>query len=228
MAISIVESPPYKNNHRRFTVFFFDTQITTVVTSIPSVVRRWLCSTRYIYCDCHHLRNLVVGLGVQWTPNRYAGDFQPAATLQLCVGRRCLIFQLTHAVDVPVFLRRFLTDQRNTLVGLWNHSDAKKLQDSKHHLEVGELLDLRHYAVSKDGESLHLSPIETIVEKCLGLDVKFDREISRSDWNNYNLSGEQILQACVDAHVSFLIGKDLKAWELRSSSSTDVDSETSS
>lgn len=80
----------------------------------------------------------------------------------------------------------------------------------------------------KNGESLHLSPIEIIVEKCLGLDVKFDREISRSDWNNYNLSREQILQACVDAHVSFLLGKDLKAWELWSSSSMDVDSETSS
>nr|GMC66802.1 Werner Syndrome-like exonuclease [Ipomoea batatas] len=39
---------------------------------------------------CHHLRDLIVGLDIEWHPNT-SGDFKPpapAATLQLCVGFR--------------------------------------------------------------------------------------------------------------------------------------------
>lgn len=92
MVISIVESLCYKNYQRRYTIDLFRTQITTVVTSTPSVVRKWLHSTRYICHDSHPIGNLIFGLGVQWALNPYAGDFQAAATLQLCVGNCCLIF----------------------------------------------------------------------------------------------------------------------------------------
>lgn len=81
-------------------------------------------------------------------------------------------------------------------------------------MEVGELLDMRHYAFSKrTGERLNRSSRETIMGEYLGYYMQFDREISRSNWDNYNLSLEQIMQAYVDALVSFLIGNDLFFWK---------------
>ncbi|KAL7178328.1 hypothetical protein ACSBR2_031475 [Camellia fascicularis] len=199
-------------NHQTFIINFNGARIATTVTSTPSVVRKWLRTTL-----CHRrriLHHLVVGLGVQWLPGYRTN---PAATLQLCVGRRCLIFQLLHSDSVPNLLRRFLLNPRNTFVGLWNHSDADKLLNSKHALGMfREPLDLRQHAFSKvNGRSLEQASRETIVEEYLGYrGVRFDDQIGRSEWDNKDLSSMQVLQACVDSYISFLIGKDLKAWEI--------------
>ena len=88
--------------------------------------------------------------------------------------------------------------------------------NSKHELYMlcGPL-DLRLYAVSKaTGRSLTQESRDMIVKECLGEDVEFDRWISRSEWDDEELSLKQILQACVEAYASFEIGKDLRAWEL--------------
>ncbi|KAH7843995.1 hypothetical protein Vadar_023240 [Vaccinium darrowii] len=104
--ISITEEYQLSPNHLRFTIDFHGTPFTTTLTSTPKVVRKWLQTTLHRNpCHRHHL---VVGLGVQWRPDYYPGHESPAATLQLCVGRRCLIFQLLHSPTVPNLLRRFL------------------------------------------------------------------------------------------------------------------------
>ncbi|XP_057470537.1 uncharacterized protein LOC130759434 [Actinidia eriantha] len=215
MTISITEDTALSSpNHRMFTVDFNGTPVATNVTSSPKIVRKWLRTT--LHFRRQHRHRLVVGLGVQWRPTFRSGEDSQAATLQLCVGRRCLIFQLIHSDTVPNFLRRFLVNPNHTFIGMWNHSDAKSLMNSKHELYMlREPLDLRLYAVSKStGRSLTQESRETIVKECLGEDVGFDRWISRSEWDDEELSLNQILQACVEAYSSFEIGKDLRAWEL--------------
>lgn len=61
---------------------------------------------------------LVVGMGVQWRPSFTRGVRNPAATLQLCVGRHCLIFQLIHADYIPEELTIFLGDDEITFAGI--------------------------------------------------------------------------------------------------------------
>ncbi|KAG5555326.1 hypothetical protein RHGRI_012758 [Rhododendron griersonianum] len=179
MAISITENyPRVSQNHLRFTIDVHGTPFTTTVTSDPEVVRKWLRTTLYRYARFRH--RLVVGLGVQWRPASYRGEKPPVATLQLCVGRRCLIFQLRYSPTVPNLLRHFLKDPNHTFVGMWNHSDAEKLlESSEHELEMARKPESPRGVEARRAET-----------PCQG-----------------------VLYAAVDAYCSFLIGKDLRAWE---------------
>ncbi|KAI4344764.1 hypothetical protein L6164_011955 [Bauhinia variegata] len=210
MAIRIEECASSDSKRRHFIVHLHGTEINVTVTANSSVVRKWISST--LYLRRHVLYCFVVGLGVQWTPG---GRDAPADVLQLCVGRRCLIFQLAHADYVPNALRKFLSDSRFTFVGFHNHSDRQKLLISKHRLEmVKNPLDLRLSVESQDDEiDLTSASVEKIVKECLGFDgVSLRREISMSDWDDEVLSNDQVLQACLDAHCAFEIGKNIKAW----------------
>ncbi|VVA97377.1 unnamed protein product [Arabis nemorensis] len=96
---------------------------------------------------------LVVGVGAQWTPAWYyyadsppesyysdsppESDYNfspPVDTLQLCVGNRSIVIQLSHCDRVPNILHIFIEDQETTFVGVWNSQDARKLEESKHQL----------------------------------------------------------------------------------------------
>ncbi|KAI4335003.1 hypothetical protein L6164_013692 [Bauhinia variegata] len=211
MVIRIVECARSYANRRDFIVDLHGTHIDVTVTANAYVVKKWITST--LYLRRQELHHLVVGLGVQWTPGWRE---TPADTLQLCVGRRCLIFQLAYADYVPNVLRRFLSDNRFTFVGFYNHSDRLKLMISKHRLEMArDPLDLRFYAESEDEESLKFASVEEIVKECLGFDgVRLRREISMSNWDVEFLSDDQVLQACLDAHCAFEIGKNIGAWRI--------------
>jgi len=173
------------------------------ITANATVVKHWLATTlhnsrRYLYLNC-----LVVGLGVHWTPGP---NDPPVDTLQLCVGRRCLIFQLAHANRVPSNLRTFLNNPNHNFVGFWNHSDRRKLKQSRFQLEMcTDPLDLRLFF-----ENLAQASVEEIVQKCLGYQISQPREIGRSRWRDFLLSDDQITYAAVDAFCAFLIGRNFK------------------
>ncbi|KAK8548859.1 hypothetical protein V6N13_054373 [Hibiscus sabdariffa] len=201
---------PNPNSFRTFTVTFFSTPITTTVTATPSVVRDWLYRVLRTHSSRRH--KLIVGLGVQWNP--FSSDHPPpAATLQLCIGRQCLIFQLLHADSVPLSLRRFLDDPRNTFVGVWNHFDSAKLYWSHHELSISRLVDAHDVAADRYGLSRQLS-MEKLAQTFLGaVGVKKPERIGASAWDAYWLSNEQVQYACVDAYVSFELGKTMKLWD---------------
>ncbi|KAL1204776.1 hypothetical protein V5N11_017385 [Cardamine amara subsp. amara] len=147
-------------------------------------------------------------------PGSYYSD-HPADTLQLCVDNRCLIIQLSNCDYVPDELRSFLADPGTTFVGVWNNKDAEKLAESSHQLEIGELLDIRHYVRDSEGRSLRGCSFEVIVEECMGYQgVRLDPDISMSDWSVYYLHHDQILQASLDAYVCFQLGVWVRLWEV--------------
>ncbi|KAF7806809.1 exonuclease mut-7-like protein [Senna tora] len=204
--ISLLE---HQSRFRTYTADIFGTTLTITVTSTPSIVKRWLFST--LYFRRRHLHHLIVGLGVQWTAADVFRRDPPAETLQLCIGRRCLVFQLAHAVRVPTILRRFLMDPRYTFVGFWNNLDKEKLRITNHRVEMRRKpLDLRNFVVGWDGGELVQASRERIVEECLGFrGVTFSEEIGRSEWNTEILSSRQILQASIDPYGQFHVGEDL-------------------
>lgn len=62
-------------------------------------------------------------------------------------------------------------------------------------------------------DELQCASMETLASDVLGLDgVEKRGDIAKSRWDVRHLSEEQVQYACVDAHVSFEIGKVLKAW----------------
>jgi hypothetical protein len=192
---------------RIFRVLFFDRSIHVTVTSTPSEVRRWLKNAMHRFRIDVRRRRLVVGLGVQWTPSS-----DSAATLQICIGNLCLVFQLHHAPRVPLYLRRFLSDSDHTFVGVWNYNDQDMLRRSKHRLRVPRLVDIRDVVEEKKGWSRQLS-METLSEDLLGFkDVTKPAWVRRSDWEAYWLEEEQVQYAAVDAYLSFRMGKALHVW----------------
>ncbi|KAF7806808.1 exonuclease mut-7-like protein [Senna tora] len=200
-------------------IFYVDVGTTTVIVTVTSsgaAVKEWLSTTRFI----HHRRRhrLVVGVGVQRTVEETYRSYPPADTLQLCVGRRCLIFQLAHADFIPAVLRKFLLNPSNTFVGFWNQQDAKRLRICRHSLQMWRTpLDVRMMVAEEEGPGSELwkAKREIIIRQWLGFeDVTFSDEIGRSNWGREVLSYDQIVQSCRDAFCAFLIGRNLRAWDL--------------
>ncbi|KZV14929.1 Werner Syndrome-like exonuclease [Dorcoceras hygrometricum] len=109
MAMGIVDSQLRSNTHKTYDVHFFGDSIHTTVTHDPEVVSRWISD---LDSD-----KRIVGLDVEWRPCFNRNTSNPAATLQLCVGRRCLIFQLLHSRIVPPSLIGFLSNPSYTFSG---------------------------------------------------------------------------------------------------------------
>ncbi|XP_010246673.1 PREDICTED: uncharacterized protein LOC104589900 [Nelumbo nucifera] len=193
--------------HRAFTVNFFGNKIRTIVTTNFAVVKKWVYKIRYFYRARRD--QLVIGLGVQWPVN----DPSQSYTLQLCVGRHCLVLHLFYTRYVPRIFHRFLADGRNTFVGIWNYNDEIKLRKSQQKLLVSRLVDVRCVAAARMDMSLQAS-METLAEAILGREgVNKHIEIATSDWGRGFLSKEQVLYACLDAFASSEIGKKLEAWD---------------
>ncbi|KAM3411436.1 hypothetical protein ACQJBY_003220 [Aegilops geniculata] len=162
------------------------------VTSHPAVARRWVHTTRWR--NGGRLRSsagLIVGMGVQ----------RPA-TLQLCCGRRCLVFQIgkAGAGGVPLILQRFLEDARVDFFGYNVLSDCRKL--SAHYgVRVACPRELR--LVTGMGNA----SMESMAEQVLGWrGVKKARRVSTGNWDVSTLSKKQVRYAATDAFVSYCLG----------------------
>jgi ribonuclease D len=187
-------------------VAFQGHSIKTTVTSSGTAVKRWLREIRYMYRWVYH--KLIVGLDVEWRPS-YSSVQNPAALLQLCVGRRCLIFQLLHADYIPDALDEFLGDPGFRFVGVGVQEDANRL-DNDHRLRVATTVDLRGLAA--DGMQmpwLRQAGLKGIASAVMGANIEKPQKVRVGPWDAYELSDEQINYACIDAFVSFEVGRKL-------------------
>ncbi|KAK8466488.1 LOW QUALITY PROTEIN: hypothetical protein PHAVU_008G109900 [Phaseolus vulgaris] len=196
------------NSHRNlYNVTFHSDTILTLLTSNPSesipgsdILRR------------HRRRStLLIGLDIEWRPNFRRGMNNPVATLQLCVGRRCLVFQILHAPFIPASLVSFLGDAKHTFVGVGIQGDVQKLLEDCS-LRVANFVDLRSLAVEKlSDRMLNTAGLKTLGLRVLGVAVDKPKKITKSRWDNVLLSAEQVQYAAVDAFVSFEIGRRLSS-----------------
>ncbi|CAN6209115.1 unnamed protein product [Urochloa humidicola] len=187
--------------------------VQTTVTARPAVARRWVYVTLWRERRrLHSAAGLTVGLGVQWTPPfRFrcrlpAGAEPRPGTLQLCVGNRCLVFQLARAGGgaVPQILRRFLSDGRVTFAAYNVGSDRRKLR-VHHGLEVESALELRGAAAGMAGNA----SMAAMADRLLGIRrgvVEKPEKVSTSRWDGAILSREQVRYAAVDAYISCRLG----------------------
>ncbi|KAJ4956443.1 hypothetical protein NE237_013226 [Protea cynaroides] len=188
-------------------ITFFEDNILCTVTSTSSVVEQWISSIKRIHH--RHLNNLIIGLDIEWRPNFRRGVNNPVAILQLCVGRRCLIFQILHCDRIPRSLLVFLNDRNYTFVGVGIEKDVDKLfQD--YYLLVSGMKNLGFLAAEKlDRKELKRSGLKTLAWEVLGKELEKPQHITLSHWDDYELSYDQVHYACIDAFVSFEIGRTL-------------------
>ncbi|KAG5551937.1 hypothetical protein RHGRI_010142 [Rhododendron griersonianum] len=196
---------PY-HSYKLYDVTFFDDTIKTLVTHTPCIVGTWISDIEHL--NRRRLRDLVVGLDVEWRPN---SNTNPAATLQLCVGLNCLIFHLIFAPRMPKSLVNFLADEDYTFVGIGIEKDVHKLRED-YGLKVRNWVDLRWLAARelRDRQLRNVGLVK-LAREVLGKEFVKPRHVTLSDWDDVWLSREQIQYACVDAFVSFEIGRCLDA-----------------
>ncbi|MFS7949622.1 putative DNA helicase [Helianthus anomalus] len=195
------ELPDY--THNLYDVTFFHHTISTIVTDTPSFVDTWIS-------DTHRLNHSpIVGLDVEWRPNQSRNIENPVATLQLCNGHRCLIFQILHAPSVPQSLKNFLRNPNYTFTGVGIESDVEKLVED-YNLGVEKMVDVRTLAAEAYGvRELKNAGIKSLTERVLGKEVSKPKGVTLSRWDNQWLTPAQVQYACVDAFLSFEIGRVL-------------------
>ncbi|RDX68590.1 Werner Syndrome-like exonuclease, partial [Mucuna pruriens] len=201
--ISVVDHFLPYDTHNLYDVTFHTNTIHTLLTSDPSFVDTWLSN------NTHSRSGLMVGLDIEWRPNTQRNMDNPVATLQLCVGPHCLVFQILHSPSVPPSLVSFLADPNVTFLGVGINADVEKLLED-YNLHVASVRDLSSLAAEKLGDrELNRAGLKTLGLRVLGLEVEKPQRISRSRWDNPWLTAQQVQYATVDAFLSYEIGRRL-------------------
>ncbi|KAG6413707.1 hypothetical protein SASPL_126421 [Salvia splendens] len=209
---AIVDHKLPNQTHNTYDVTFFGDSVFTTLTWDPSIVSQWISGVEAVYRRHIDAGHLIVGLDVEWRPSFQRHVTNPAATLQLCVGRRCLIFQLIHSPSVPPSLVAFLANPRHTFVGIGIAEDLKKLQKDYRFGFNTNPVDLRELAAERYGRpDLKNSGVKSLAALVLGKEVEKPKIVTMSRWDNPWLTPTQVRYACVDAFVCFEIGRVLNA-----------------
>ncbi|MCE2056088.1 hypothetical protein HAX54_044028 [Datura stramonium] len=209
MALTIEDYRVQDDRYRLYDVYFYSDRILTTVTSDPDIVTDWINEIEFLHR--RRLNRLIVGLDIEWRPsfNRYQQN--PVATLQLCVGRRCLIFQLVYCEYIPDALTEFLLNPCYAFVGVGIKNDVEKLEED-YEISVENVVDLRQLAADLyNSTNLRRAGLKTLCQVVLGREMEKPRHITMGRWDNEWLDMDQVRYACVDAFVSFDIGKSLNA-----------------
>ncbi|XP_016486905.1 3'-5' exonuclease-like [Nicotiana tabacum] len=198
-----------------FTVPFYENQIKVTVTKKAADVDKWIGQTIHIHR--RRLHKLLIGLDIEWLAciNPTDKNNPKIALLQLCVGRRCLLFQLLHADCIPNSLRAFLANPNFTFVGVGIQGDVYKLFED-HGLFVANSVDLYQLAlVVRKFEpeygimGLKRMGLKRMAYEVLGKVMEKPLKITLSQWEAEELLYEQVEYACIDAFVTFEIGMNL-------------------
>ncbi|KAL8042539.1 hypothetical protein ABFX02_09G058700 [Erythranthe guttata] len=197
MEMQIKELEVAFGSHKSYSVFVDNNEIETLVTHDHAMVRKWVNSTEN--SNRCRLNRLIVGLDTEWRKNPVNNCYRSytVATLQLCVGKSCLVFQILHARTIPLELRQFLENPNYKFVGVGVDND----------------IYIPSWAVDELGmETLRGAGLKTLVKCILGKDMQKPKTIAMSEWDKLELEQDQVAYACLDAYFSFEIGRQLSAW----------------
>ncbi|KAI3508290.1 hypothetical protein L1887_23296 [Cichorium endivia] len=205
--MSILNHQVPDDTHDFYSVTFFEDTIRTLVTATPSCVDTWISDLERTYR--HRLYSLIVGLDVEWHPNRDRDYENPVATLQLCVGRHCLIFQFLFTPTMPQSLRKFLLNPSYTFTGVGIGKDVEKLKENWS-LKVVNTADIGVLAAEEYGmKNLRNAGLKELTKRVLRKELIKPAEVTMSDWDDERLTPVQVQYACIDAFLSYRIGRFL-------------------
>ncbi|XP_027927459.1 Werner Syndrome-like exonuclease [Vigna unguiculata] len=201
---NVVDYNIRNNTYNLYDVTFENHNIHTLVTHHPFQVERWLSN------NTGRRQDLMVGLDIEWRPNTQPNTQNPVATLQLCVGHACLVFQIIHSPYIPHSLVSFFLDPNVTFFGVGIRADAKKLLQD-YGLYVGNVCELRSLAADLLWRYPHLkrAGLKTLCRHVLEVEVEKPLSVTRSFWDTPQLTTEQVQYAVIDAFLSYEIGRVL-------------------
>ncbi|KAG6384337.1 hypothetical protein SASPL_155853 [Salvia splendens] len=111
---------------------------------------------------------------------------------------------------LPNALRSFLMDQNVIRVALWDHAIWAMLWSSRHALLVGDVRRAA-YALMRCGRGATMGQL---AEEIMGIPgMRMDEAAAYSDWEDQQLTHQQIQYACHAVFLPFLIAVELHLWE---------------
>ncbi|KAK6124937.1 hypothetical protein DH2020_041319 [Rehmannia glutinosa] len=179
-------------SHKLYRVILDDVdEIKTLVTNDATMVTAWLINTEKL--NRRVLDRLIVGLDIEWLPYFYNNMEHPVATLQLSVGKSCLVLQILHALAIPLGLSGFLANSNYTFVGVGIEEDVRKLRND-YGLEVANTIDLRSWAAYKLGRAeLRNVGLKALTKEVLGVEIEKPQNVRLSRWDNRVLTEDQVI-----------------------------------
>ncbi|CAM0956183.1 unnamed protein product [Alopecurus aequalis] len=153
---------------------------------------------------------LIVGLDTECLQNEDGKPRYQIAVLQLCIGDRCLVYQIHRAkYIVPAELEDFLANPDFCFVVVGVGEDVKRLQDDCK-LKVAHTMDLPQVAAVVLGRpDLQQAGLQKLALEVMDTLIAKPKQVTMSSWAEPDLSSEQISYACIDAFVSFDVGRRL-------------------
>uniref|UniRef100_A0A3B3QYL5 DNA 3'-5' helicase n=1 Tax=Paramormyrops kingsleyae TaxID=1676925 RepID=A0A3B3QYL5_9TELE len=142
-----------------------------------------------------------VGFDMEWPPSFTKGQKQKVALIQLCVSdHKCYLFHLSSMLGFPAGLKMLLEDDTIKKVGVGIEGDMWRLL-SDFDIKLKNFLELTDLANEKLRCAEKWS-LDGLVKHLFNRQLKKDRDVRCSSWNDFDLTEEQKRYAATDAYVS--------------------------
>ncbi|KAL3654986.1 hypothetical protein CASFOL_000772 [Castilleja foliolosa] len=157
--------------YKNYDVVFYEDTIYTTITADPNIVSDWISAIMHFHR--YKLYNLVVGLDVEWRPSCNSVQKPAVATIQICIGNCCLIYQIIYSTNrFPQSLIDFLSNDDFTFVGVDVQSDFNALKTDYEMTCNPRAVVLRMLATSALGRAdLNQAGLKTLAGLVLGKEV---------------------------------------------------------
>ena len=149
---------------------------------------------------------LLLGLDLEWRPNRWPGANNPVALLQLAIRSECLLVQMLFLDTMPQSLKSFLESPGVKLGGVGVRGDAERLLRD-HGIDcAAQVQDLNVLAVERlESEECRTLGLKQLAQRVLGHGMLKHKATTMSDWARCQLEPTQVKYAAADAWVSLAI-----------------------
>lgn len=158
-------------------VSFGGITIETTVTDKAAVASEWVEQIIALYGS----NPTVVGLDIEWLPNRSRYTNNKSATLQLCINNKCLILQLFYMDQIPDSIKRFLLNPNFTFVGVEVGKDVMKLRN-EYGLSCARTMDVRATAKERWPGRFSWPGLKDLAWEVCGLRMRKPKHVCMSNW----------------------------------------------
>ena len=178
-------------------------KIEVTLTNEAAVVDKWI-RERVVMSEKNTA--IILGMDVEWRPNRWRGSNNRVALLQLATGSHCLLVQMLYLDTTPKLLGECFSNPQVQLGGVGVVEDARKLARDHGINCERQAIDLNLLAAKKmKQERVRTLGLKKLAEIVLGLPVAKNKRITMSDWSRHCLGPDQVQYAAQDAWLGHAI-----------------------
>jgi len=153
----------------------------------------------------------VLGVDLEWKPERRPGQDNKVALLQLATERRALLLR-THLTELPAATGDLLRRRSSVLTGFDFTCDAQKLKSAFGFELYRETNAVDLKTLSERMGYPHMG-LARLCRHVLGREAAKSKRVACSNWEAPQLSASQVQYAAFDAWLCGQMFRQLRAWQ---------------